>query len=640
MKSNVADKELNECDPISGASTGNRFWNAEMGVGKFRLVAFTGIILIGWLLYGHTLSFPFQFDDEQYLTRNPLIKDLSTFAYFSDISSFAVMTSRMGLDPDLSFNFILRPLAYLTFHLNYVTDGLNPRGFRAVNIAVHCANAILVFLVLSQLLGRIPSRRTVTSFSLQLIPLTTALLFLVHPLQTESVTYIVQRFTSLGALFYLGTIWLYLLAGNAGSRLRSITLHCAALLALIAGMLTKETIFTAPFALLFLDLILLRTPLVKVVKRVWPYLLCLPIIPTLVLLTSSGANGGSTSLHSAMNIVNGSADPNYQYLYALTQPAVVLNYLGLIVCPAHLCIDPDFRLASSFFEAKVLGSILAIAGLIAGAWLCQRKLRDDARWSLLFGMVVFFFVALVVSSSIIPLPDLMAEHRCYLASFAALAALVCAADILRTRLLKFRVLKHAIPLGLAAWVIVLAAATMMRNEVWRTELDMWKDAVAKSPYKARPWENLGVCYFQEGNLDEATECLKKAIVVDPDYIRPYRQLGILRNIRGRYARSLEVSHAGLAISPNDFQILYNVGIAHCALGRLEEGIEALNKSVAVCDRYAPAHVSLGRVWHHVRRYDMALKHYQIAAELGSDDESVRTAIFHLEGLVPAKSIRK
>ncbi|MBI5773858.1 MAG: hypothetical protein HZA89_08970, partial [Verrucomicrobia bacterium] len=119
----------------------DRLWN-DFG---FRLVVLCGFGGIGLLLYGHTLSFPFVFDDQMYLLNNPLLHDTRSFVFQGgDFSSFATYAERIGLPRDLSTNFILRPVAYLTFHLNYLLDGMNPRGFRAVNIALHCANAFLL----------------------------------------------------------------------------------------------------------------------------------------------------------------------------------------------------------------------------------------------------------------------------------------------------------------------------------------------------------------------------------------------------------------------------------------------------------------------------------------------------------------
>ncbi len=170
------------------------------------------------LLYAWTADFPMEFDDVVYLQNNPLVRDAASFGYLSDVREFVARPFKTGLEPDLATNFILRPAAYLTFHLNYLFDGYNPRWYRAVNIAVHAGNAILIYALLTMLLGGGRRKHELSRASVAFIAATAALLFAAHPLATESVTYVVQRFTSLGAFFYLLTLWIYFVAGTVNQR--------------------------------------------------------------------------------------------------------------------------------------------------------------------------------------------------------------------------------------------------------------------------------------------------------------------------------------------------------------------------------------------------------------------------------------
>ncbi len=336
-----------------------------MNVYRFHSIVLGILIAAGVLLYGHTLSFPFVFDDHIYLVDNPIVKDAHSFNFMGDFISFSTYSKRLGLDPDLSTNFILRPVTYLTFYINYAIDGMIPRGFRMVNIAIHCANAILLYLILLHLLSESRKSGSVSSTSEGFIAFAAALLFLVHPLQTESVTYVVQRFTSLVAFFYLFTILTYLLSNSFANKATALFFRVISVAGLVVGMLSKECAVTVPFMLVLLDWLVMGIPLKLVWKRTLPYFLCLPIIPAIIGVTSWAQNNCNASLAAAFNITNPYPDPFYQYHYALTQLSVVLSYLRLILVPYGQNLDWDYPLSKSLLDGQVLGSAAQFAALSA-----------------------------------------------------------------------------------------------------------------------------------------------------------------------------------------------------------------------------------------------------------------------------------
>ena len=189
-----------------------------MGNRKIHMLLFA---VIGIMLYVSTLPYPFVFDDRVFLLNNPLIKHSGGFFDLLDLNDFLPEYLPRVNDVDMVTSFAMRPIAYITFRFNYILGGENPAGYRAVNIVIHIANAMMLYYLLRAVISlRLGG---VATGGYLAIPFFTGLLFLVHPLHTESVTYVTQRFTSLGTFFYLGTILLYLLSRLSTSKLE--TLH-------------------------------------------------------------------------------------------------------------------------------------------------------------------------------------------------------------------------------------------------------------------------------------------------------------------------------------------------------------------------------------------------------------------------------
>lgn len=531
------------------------------------------LLIVGVLLYGYTLPYPFVFDDYIYLVDNPLVKDSRSLIFMGDFHTFANYAKSLGLDPDLSTNFILRPVAYLTFHLNYLLGGMNPVGFRLVNIAIHCANALLLFELVSRLLRAPRDGAAGEPDSALFIALISSLLFLVHPLQTESVTYVIQRFTSFGTMFYLFTVLMFVVARTSEDPVVARRCRWFSVAGLLVGTFVKEFLFTAPFVMVLLDWVVLRTPVRDACKRAVPWLVCLPIIPVLIIATSAAQSEGGASFSAALNVAAPQGkEGSYAYHYALTQPGVILTYLRLILLPRGLNIDPDYPLSTSLLEWRVLGSVGLLVTIIAASWAWYSRGTGDVRRALALCSVLWFFITLSIDSSIVPLPDVMAEHRSYLPSVGIFIALACVADMARTRLQHRSSLKFAVPAFMTAWILALSVATVFRNHVWSTEVSIWSDTAAKSPNKPRPWNNLGTSQNEAGDLAGATASFRRAIELEPKYTDAYQNLTLTQIAAREYRAALESAQAGLRVAPDSWKLHYVSGVAYCGL---EDGEKAL-----------------------------------------------------------------
>lgn len=565
-----------------------------MNDNTFRSLVLSAIIFIGIFLYGNTLIFKeINYDGILYLQNNPLFKDLDYYAKLYDIYDFSLLDEQLGLNSDITTDFMMRPVTYLTFSFNYLISGLNPVSFRIVNLAIHIINSLLVFACIRLFLSVAPSCVNVNRTSVRFITTASAFIFLLHPMQTESVTYIVQRFASLAALFYLSTICLYLVwFRSMQTGRKNCYARWGSVIVLFFGMFVRETLFTAPFMLMLLELTLLGNGLKAGIKRAAPHLMLLPIIPLLVIVVSSAQNSTSSETRGVLDLVNYEGFSTIHY--ALTQMVVVLTYIRLYFLPYGQNLDHDQTLYTHPYQLPVIGSALLIVLLVGGTFLLYRRNSKDVRCVLVFVGICWYFLALAVSSSFIPQAELIAEHRAYFASVGLIMAIICLVDLLRTKLdtAKNSVL---IMFGIVVWCMVMFVLTYKRNNVWQSGTSLWSDAVKKSPTKDRPWYNLGVAYLTTGNYAESIKCFKKSIELSPGSGAAYELLAISRLNLKEYREAAEVSLRGIELDPANPVLYNNLGIAYAELGRNEDAIQAFSTALVLRPGYEKALLNKDRV---------------------------------------------
>jgi hypothetical protein len=334
------------------------------------------IVLLCGALYGWTLPFPMVFDDDTYLLNNPFFR-AESFGYPFRFHEFVNAPQQMGLDPDLAVNFVTRPVSYATFYVNHLLGGWNTWGFRLVNVLLHTANSLLLWALLRLLMSRLTKAGKISQASTAFIPAAAALLFAAHPLAVESVTYIVQRFTSLAAFWSLLAAWLYFRSTEDGlEKARVIRFRASSAVVMLLGMLTKECAVVTPLLIVLLDVLVTGTAWKITLRRAWPLLACLPVIPMLVLMSSASLNGGSLDLSAGLNIVNSRDEPVTHLQYLLTQITVIAHYLRLMLWPSGQNIDPAWDTHSTLLSWPVAGALLLHLGLITLATFGYRVMRE------------------------------------------------------------------------------------------------------------------------------------------------------------------------------------------------------------------------------------------------------------------------
>jgi len=538
--------------------------------------------LIASLLYSNTFSASFHFDDAFKIVDNPKIKHLANLL-------------------DLSGS---RYVGFLSFALNYHFGQMNVFGYHLVNLLIHIANGVQVYLLILLLFKtpRLASSPFLTPVS-HWIALATALLFIAHPIQTQAVTYIVQRFAALATLFYLLTVLCYLKWRLSSSQSRSrFGWYASAFIAMLLAMKTKEITFTLPFMLLLVEAVFFG----PLTRRQWmgliPFFLTLPIIP----LSRPGALGEGEA--GFARDANSLSRPDYLF----TQFRVIVTYLRLLVFPVDQNLDYDYPASHSLFELPVILSFLFLASLVAAAVYLLFYVRRPTARLMAFG-ILWFFLTLSIESSLIPIRDVIFEHRLYLPTVGIWLA-VSAALLGYSERWRF-------PSTIAVGILVLmfSAVTYQRNKIWLDEFTLWSDVVQKSPQKARGHNNLGAAYKNLGNFNEAIQEFKTAFSLQPDYAEAHGNLGLVYKTLRRFDEAVQEYQTALSIKPDYAEAHNNLGTLYAEQGRRMDAIQEYHTAISLSPNYAEAHNNLGIAYHDLGRRDEAIREYQIALFLKPDN---------------------
>ena len=501
------------------------------------------------LVYSNSLDCEWHLDDFHSITQNPNI-------HLKEMTCTGLLKS---LHSDLNYpEKLYRPIAGLTFALNFFISGTDPFSFHLVNLLTHWLCSFFLFLFLYQTL-HLPSFHGKHASSAYSIALLSAVLWAINPIQTQSVTYVVQRMTSLAGLFYIMSMFFYAKGRTAQDGKRRFLYGALCFTAFVLAFGSKENAALLPFSILLYEGIVVQADIVSWIKRNKTYVLtALALILTLSVLYVYYRRG------SILSFLNDYQERPFTLAQRLlTQPRVVLFYLSLIFypLPGRLSIAHSFDISTSLFSpVSTLFAILSIVGAVVFAVLFSRRHR------ILSFCILFFLVNHLLESSVFPL-ELVFEHRNYIPSMVVFLPIAIGFCLLFGRYANAPGMKGI----LAAFIVLLLAglghATYLRNFAWKTEQTLWADAAMKAPDQFRPHHNLGVVYQQQGRLQEAVAEFEKALKsrgvnrrtekVGTYYHlgRAYQQLGDLQKAKAFYEQALQMdAHLPQALA--DLAVLY------------------------------------------------------------------------------------
>ena len=541
-------------------------------------LAAAGIVLGGLAAYHGSFSLPFVFDDQFAIVENPTIRHLWPLG---DVLWPPPGGSGVGG----------RPLVNLTLALNYAFGGESVTGYHAANLAIHLLGGLVLFGLLRRTLVRPVWSARVRADAVPLAAVV-AVGWVVHPLQTESVTCVVQRTELLVGLCYLLTLYCLVRATEPGAARRW---GAASVATCLLGMTAKEVMVTAPVVALLFD----RTFLAGSFREAWRQrrLLHGGLMATwLMLAWLVWRMGGSRGEAAGFGL---GVTP---WSYALKQCEAVPHYLRLVFWPRPLVVDYGTGVVENL--GAVWPQALGLGALAAGTILAWK------RGSKLGFAGAAFFIVLAPSSSVVPLvAQTMAEHRIYLPLAVVVTALALGLHALIGRRVRWA--------GLAL-AVVLSALTVQRNETYRSALTLWRDTVAHRPDNSRAHLCLGMALMGAGQAAEAEREFESALRLNPAEPTAHNNLGQLLADRGRLEEARAHFAAALRAKPNLAEIHANLADTLRELGRLDEAVREGEAAVRLKPDLAEAHCNLGLALAARGDRPAAVRHYRDALRLKPD----------------------
>ncbi|MFC1692063.1 tetratricopeptide repeat protein [Candidatus Latescibacterota bacterium] len=547
----------------------------------FKLYPILLIITVGFIIYSNSFNNSFQFDDEPNIVFNTSIHDIGNIKNIWDLNN-------------------LRFVGYYSFALNYHFNKDNVFGYHFINVIIHIAASCFAYWLVLLIFSAPVIQREEISKHKNLLALFCGLIFVSHPLQTQAVSYIVQRFASLATLFYLASLSFYLKARLSRKRDLSVIYFSASAIAALLGMLTKETVFTLPFAILLFEFGFVRKGTLKEIVKSRTFLIILVpiliftlIIPLMLLLKYGTDQFFATTASDRLL-----DQPLTSTVYLMTQFRVIVAYLRLLAVPLGQNLDHDIPASRSLFELPTIASFLFLAVLVVIAlWLYPRK-------KLMAVGIIWFFLTLGVESSIQPLRNVMFEHRVYLPMFGF--CLFFASFIYH--LLWGRHPKALIIVLITA-VCCYSFLTYQRNKVWKNAISLWSDATQKSPDKTRPHYNLGKYYMNRGIFNKAINEFQLVLSINPEDNWAYTNLGSIYLLQRKLDEAVQQFKKALSIRP-DYDIAhYNLGSTLIQQGKIEEAIQEFSKAVSINPQYEDAYYNWAIALVQLERIEEALEKF-------------------------------
>lgn len=547
------------------------------------------LTLAATVCYSNTFAVPFLFDDQIRIENNALIRQVWPVWVPMENSN--------------------RPFGMFTFAINYALHGYRLWGFHATNLAIHVLAGLSLFGIVRRTipLSNLPAK---SQFSVTTLAFAIALIWLVHPLNTQAVTYIVQRLESLMGLCYLLTLYCFIRSQNS---LRPIRWYTLSIVCCAFGMGVKEVMATAPVMVLWYDRVFVSRSWRKLFDRNGRYYVGLfstwGVLVWCMLRSRIEYTSGSIAFVEGLTPLS----------YLISQAGVITHYLRLSVWPYGQCLDYAWPVAKT--PSEIVPAMLFVGFLFAiTIWAIFRR----PRWGFLGG---WFFVVLAPTSSVVPIIDLAFEQRMYLPLVAVVVAMLLAID--RTIYLlvsrwRFSVNQTRFTGGCAIGLFAsqMAALTWMRNEVYQSEIGMWENTVATAPSNARAHQNLGTYLLNHGKLGEAFEHCKKAIELRPDFAEAYSDTGAILARWGKLPEAMEHHQKALALKPNSEKVHNNYGIALDQQGLRDEALAHFREAATLKPGSLDGHCNLGKALAKRGNTNEALAHLFYALQIRPEDPKI------------------
>jgi tetratricopeptide (TPR) repeat protein len=553
-------------------------------------------------VYYHALAVPFLFDDVVGIKGNE-----SIYSLWPLIGS----TNRPGpLNAVRDLPTSGRPLVNLSFALNYAVGDDNPVGYHAANVAIHFLTALLLWAIVRRVL-RLPYFAGRFDSSVGWLALASALLWALHPLQTEAVVYTTQRTELMVAMFYLATLYCSLRYWGDGTR-RTAWLALA-VFASLAGMASKEVMVSAPLMVLLFERTFVAGSLVKALRRSWPlYVGLASTWLLLVMLNLAAPRGKSAGFGLGPPLVT----------WWLTQSEVVLIYLKLVVWPRPLLIHYHLPYLRTFADARMYVIPILLFAVIALVLLWKNKPT---------GFLFAFVFAILIPTSAIPiLTEMGAERRMYLPLAVLIIFFVVGGYALIEKLMRSKTgaarpiynsnLARVAPVGIV-FVLALTFGVVSARRVLAYDdvLTLWDDVLRHQPENYLAHTARGMLLNNLGRRPEAIDELHRAVALKPDHPVALNNLGIALDQVGQHDEAIDAFRSALQLAPNYLATSDNLCHTLLQLGRLPEAIQQFQSALRLKPGNSSTHNNLAGALNRAGRPNEAIEEYQAALALNNED---------------------
>jgi tetratricopeptide (TPR) repeat protein len=558
---------------------------------KIHIIAIILIAVISFGIYHNILDSSFHFDDQHVVVKNPSIR------YLGDLKT--IITHNRS-----------RPFLYLTFALNYYFSQEKTRGYHLTSVFFHILTGVLLYFIICMVGQNFLTSRPGLKIGFRYLALFSALLYTAHPIQTESVSYISSRSAGMCTALYLLAVLLFLKAWAKSDQSPSILPFAFSVFSFLLALGTKEIAATLPVVLLVFDLLFIFkgerkkfiTRLVRYHSPFWGILLFIFILRYYLFGTLGNPLRNLTVA-----------------TYLTTQFAVILNYIRLFFFPVNLCADPDFPIFSSLFSGKIMFSFLILSAIL---YLAFKVLKSYPQVT--FG-AFWFFITLAPTSSIVPLYDVMAEHRLYLPSvgfFLVMGTILSGVyGLLEEKFLRGGRLFF---LGVLVFLVfAFSFGAIQRNLVWKNEFTLWTDVMKKSPRKDRTHYGLGFALDNMGYYDEALKEYKETLRINPQQFQALNDLGGILLRRRQYDEAIGYFRRSLAAKPDYLLAMGNLARAYEGKGDMDQAVKEAERMARAAPTNYEIHNFLGTYYAKVGKLDKAIAEFEEAVRLNSRYQSAR-----------------
>ena len=558
------------------------------------------LTIITTLFYYPSLWYPFQFDDLANISKKFSIR-------------FDNPLSRWYKSPRWMGDYLNR--------INYEMTGFNPISYRIFNLAIHILAGIILFYLIINLC-KFLEKKSFLNQNASLIAFITSAFFLLHPVQTQAVSYTIQaRLEGLATLFVVTGLFLFTSSFHVKNIFAKVSLLVASSLVAFLSFGTKEMIIVIPFLLLIVDWFFISNQEWKNFKKRIPYYSGFTAIFAIVLFKylsfdlfkrvitlqlSTGNNRGNILTPHAHNLITAGS-------FLISSFKVILHYLTMYLWPFNLSVEYDWKLSESFFSPDAFLPFLALASVYTSIIYLTIKKKFGY---LAFGMI-WFLISIAPRSTIIPSPELICDYKAYLASigwmFIFAVAITHAIKYLQTNINQlpsfFKQFQGQATIA-TMLALCLGSTAYYRNLTWQTPVSFWEDIVKKAPLKARGHNNLGVALSEANQIDRAIEHYQKAISLDKFYSDPLSNIAVAFSLKGENEKAIAALQKAIYIFPYYAEAYNNLGTLLIKQKKYDQAETTLKNAIALRPYYGKAFHNLGRLYLEKNDQEKALEYFE------------------------------